>query len=68
MPELVALIDVVIKEQATEIARRPAPMTFQSALEALYASRFTGRVYLDFGEGRPAMLTLPNPLHVRLER
>lgn len=67
MPELVALIDVVIKEQATQIGRRPT-MTFQGALDALYTSRFTGRVYLDFGQGVPKALSLPNPVQVRLER
>lgn len=66
-PSLLVLIDAVIREQATQVGRRES-MTFQTALDALYTSRFTGRVYLDFGQGVPTALSLPNPVQVRLER
>lgn len=59
-----AIVDAIIREQADS---QPAPRTtFAEALEALYTSRFTGRVYLDFAEGVPKALAIPNPIGVQL--
>jgi hypothetical protein len=54
-------IQVLLAPQDT-----PPPLTFAAALEALYASHYTGRVILDFQDGRPRGLELPNPARLRL--
>jgi hypothetical protein len=62
---IVAWMQAVITESDAAAVVVPA-LTFADALESLYASHFTGRVILDFQQGVPRRLEMPNPVRVRL--
>jgi hypothetical protein len=56
---IVRWIQILLAEPVAPLAMPPS--TFADALESLYASRFTGRVILDFHDGVPRCLELPPP-------
>jgi hypothetical protein len=62
---IVAWMQAVITKTDTAAIVVPA-LTFAEALESLYASAFTGRVILDFQQGVPRRLEIPNPVRLRL--
>lgn len=61
---LLALVDAVIREQAAP-PKEPT-VAFPDVLAALYTTGFTGRIYIDFAEGRPKAVWLPNPVGVKI--
>lgn len=63
---LQALVHTV-KARQMEAETRPSA-SFAELLEALYQAGFTGRVYVDFGQGVPTHVSLPNPIGVKIQR
>ena len=63
---LVAFVDAVIREQV-ESPTPPIAASFSDVLTALYTTGYTGRVYVDFANGRPKVVSLPQPVSVQVQ-
>ncbi len=60
-----ALVEAVQRDQAVA----PCSMgtaTLLDALTTLFQQKFTGRIWVDFAEGRPKGISVPNPVSIKL--
>lgn len=65
MSGVTALLDAVLREQVVASLSTPT-LTFPEALMVLHESGYTGPVLVQFHEGRPRVVEVPNPVRVKV--